>query len=406
VISPSPSERRRPGAGANLLLLLGSTLFVFFLCELGARLFLPPQQTVKVIETQPVSGESYASVDTREESTINSVILFGGPRGARLRPNTRSQILRHSLSKRDVLIEVNSMGLRYPELGKKTGDEFRVLVLGDSITLGDFVPEDETFTSQLEKLTAGRSKRIRFINAGIPGAGTMEELYLYEEVRDRVQPDLVLVAMYLNDAQTAGEFYVKSIPPPFSRSRFLTWAANRVQILGKTFFREGGVKINPKWREGFRAGRDLKSGNMFGSKDSFDFEIYNAYMDFGLAWNPRSWEILDGAVASLQQETREKGSRLAILLFPVHIQVLGSYQDHYPQDRCRELCARRGIPYFDPLPALRADWQAKKAYAPRTGLAPTSTKLFYDHCHYTRYGYTVVARTILAWLDRAKVIPN
>jgi hypothetical protein len=394
VTSPSPGERRRPGAGANLLLLLGSALFVFLLCELGARLFLPPQQTVKVIETQPVSGESYARVDTREESSINSVILFGGHRGVRLRPNTRSQIVNHTLSRRDVLIEVDSIGLRYPELGQKTKDEFRVLVLGDSITLGDFVPEDETLTRQLEKLTSGRSKKIRFINAGLPGAGTMEELYLYEEVRDRVQPDLVLVAMYLNDAQTAGEFYVKSIPPPFSKSRFLTWAANRVQLVGKTFFREGGARINPKWREGFRAGRDLKSGNMFGSKDGFDFEIYNAYMDFGLAWNPRSWEIVDGVVASLQQETRQKDTPLAILLFPVHIQVLGSYEDHRPQDRCRELCARRGIPYLDPLPALRADWQAKKE------------KLFYDHCHYTPYGYTVVASEILAGLDREKLIPK
>ena len=390
----SPVERRRPGAGANLLLLLGSLLFIFLLCEVGARFLLPPQQTVRVISSKPTSGESYARVDTREESTINSVILFGGSRGARLRPNTRSQILNHSLSKRDVLIEVNSMGLRYPELGKKADDEFRVLVLGDSITLGDFVPEDETFTRQLEKLAAGRSKKILFINAGIPGAGAMEELYLYQEVRDRVQPDLVLVEMYLNDAQTAGEFYVRSIPLPFSRSRFLTWAANRVQILGKTFFREGGVKIDPRWREGFRAGRDLKSGNMFGSKDGFDFEIYNAYMDFGLAWNPRSWEILDGVVASLRQETREKGTPLAIALFPVHIQVLGSYQDHYPQDRCRELCARRGIPYLDILPALRADWQAK------------NEKLFYDHCHYTPYGNTVVARDILAGLDRENLIPK
>jgi len=405
------SGRRWPGIGANLLLLLGSTLFVFFLCELGARLFLPPQQTVRVIQTRPESGESYARVDTREESSINSVILFGGHRGVRLRPNTRAQIVNHTLSKRDVLIEVNSTGLRYPELGQKTEDEFRVLVLGDSITLGDFVPEDETFTRQLEKLTSGRSKKIHFINAGLPGAGTMEELYLYEEVRDRVQPDLVLVAMYLNDAQTAGEFYVRSIPPPFSRSRFLAWAANRVQLVGKTFFREGGARINPKWRESFRAGRALKSGDMFGSKDGFDFEIYNAYMDFGLAWNPRSWEILDGVVASLQQETRQKGTPLAILLFPVHIQVLGSYEDHWPQDRCRELCARRGIPYLDPLPALRADWQAKKdrqAYDPRTGLVPpsASTKLFYDHCHYTPYGYTVVAREIVAGLDREKLVPK
>ncbi len=393
-MAESPAgERRRPGAGANLLLLLGSLLFAFLLCEVGARILLPRQQTVRVTATRPEPGESYARLDTSEENTIQSVIV-GSPRGSRLRPNTRAQILKHSLSHRDVLIEVNSMGLRYSELGPKAADEFRVLVLGDSITLGDFVLEEETFTRQLEKLTAGRSKKIRFLNAGLPGVGTMEELYLYEELRDRVQADLVLVGMYLNDAQTAGQFYVKAIPAPFSRSRFLTWAANRVQILGKTFFREGGGKIDPKWREEFRAGRALKSGYMFDTKDGFDFEIYNAYTDFGLAWNPRSWEILDGVTASLQREVAEKGSRLAIALFPVHIQVMGSYEDHRPQDRCREMCANRGIPYLDLLPSLRADWQARRQ------------KLFYDHCHYTPYGYTVVARAILEGLDREKLLPN
>jgi hypothetical protein len=394
VAAPPLSERRWTGVGAKVFLLLGSLLFTLFLCEVGARLFLPPQQTVRVTDIRPESDEKFAKLDTHEESSINSVILFGGHRGARLRPNTRSQILNHTLSKRDVLIEVNSIGLRYPELGQKTKDEFRVLVLGDSVTLGDFVQEDETLTRQLEKLTAGRSKRILFINAGLPGVGTMEELYLYQEVRDRVQPDLVLVAMYLNDAQTAAGFYARAIPSPFSKSRFLGWAANRVQLIGKTFFREQGVQIDPKWRDGFRAGRNLHTGDMFESKDAFDFEIYNAFMDFGLAWNPKSWEILDGIVASLQKETREKGSQLAILLFPVHIQVLGSYQDHYPQDRCRQLCARHGIPYLDPLPALRADWQAKKE------------RLFYDHCHYTPYGYTVVSRNILAGLDRENLIPK
>ena len=392
--TPPPVERRRPGVGANLLLLLGSILFALFLCEIGARLLLPPQQNVRVVRSQPTSGESYDRLDTHEDKTINSIIAGGGPRGVRLRPNTRSQILQHSLSGRDVLIEVNAIGLRYPELGPKAADEYRVLVLGDSITLGDFVPEDETFTRLLENLTAGRSRKIRFINGGLPGVGTMEELYRYEEVRDAVQPDLVLVAMYLNDAQTAGAFYVKSIPSPFSKSRFLTWAANRVQIVGKTLFREGGATIDPKWRESFRAGREMRSGDMFNSKDGFDFEVYNAYMDFGLAWNPRSWEIIDGVVASLQQETREKDTRLAIALFPVHIQVLGSYEDHRPQDRCREMCARRGIPYLDLLPAFRAARQV------------SSERLFYDHCHPTLFGYTIVARAILEGLDREKLIPK
>ena len=376
-------------------------LFALLLCEVVARILLPPQQTVEVADTRPPDSQSSGGADTpREfldtsaETSIDSAVIFGGTRGARLRPNTRAQIRRHRFSGRNVVLEVNSVGLRYAELGPKTKDEFRVFVLGDSITLGDFLPEDETFTRAMEKQTTGRSRTIRFINGGIPGAGSMEELYLYEETQDRVQPDLVLLAMYLNDAQTAGEFYVRSIPLPFSSSRFLTWAANRVQLVGKTLFRGGGGKIDPIWRERFRAGRDLRSGAMFDSKDGFDFEIYHAYKDFGLAWNPRSWEILDGIMASLEKETRESGIRLAILLFPVHIQVLGTYEDHWPQDRCRALCVRRGIPYLDLLPGLRSEWQAK------------GERLFYDHCHYTPYGYSVVARETVRGLTENRLIPN
>lgn len=176
--SPSLGERRQSGAGAILLLLPASLLFAFLLCEVGARFLLPPQQTARVVSSNPTSDESHARMDTREKGSINSVILFGGFCGARRCLNTQSQILKQTLSGRHVLIEVNSMGLRYPELGKKTDNEFRVLVLSDPITLGDFVLEDETFTRQLEKLAAGRSKKILFINAGIPGAGSMEELYL------------------------------------------------------------------------------------------------------------------------------------------------------------------------------------------------------------------------------------
>jgi hypothetical protein len=73
----------------------------------------------------------------------------------------------------------------------------------------------------------------------------------------------------------------------------------------------------------------------------------------------------------------------------VHIQVMGSYEDHRPQDRCRE-CARRGIPYLTP---------AAVSPPARRGERP------YDHCHPTPYGYSVGPR-ILAGLDCEKLIPN
>jgi len=386
----------RRSFAANLALLLGSTLVALALCEVGARLFLPAPQTVKVEKKEDPyeAPKGYERLETRAEKSIDSVVLFGGPRGVRLRPNTRGEIHHHVLSGRDVVIEVNSLGLRYPELAPKSPEEFRVLVLGDSVTFGDFVDEGETWTRQMEALTAGRGKKILFINAGLPGAGTAEELALFREIGESVKPDLVLVGMYLNDAQSGDLFFSKKLPDPWAKSRFLTWLSDRFQLLDMRFFRNMlPGEIDPNWREAFRAGRTLKSGDMFGSRDGFDFEIYNAYMDFGLGWNAKAWKIIEGITVALRDAAKTQGARLAVLLFPVHIQVLGTVQRFEPQESCRAMCARLRIPFDDPVPTLRKTWQSNHE------------KLFYDHCHYTPRGYAVLARQTVEFLDAEKLIP-
>ena len=386
----------RRSLAANLALLLGSTLAALALCEVGARLLLPAPQTVKVGEKKDryEAPKSYERLETQADKSIDSVVLFGGPHGVRLRPNTRGEIHHHVLSGRDVVIEVNSLGLRYPELGPKSPDEFRVLVLGDSVTFGDFVEEGETWTRQMEALTEGRKKAVRFINAGLPGAGTAEELALFREIGGRVKPDLVLVGMYLNDAQSGSLFFSKKLPGPWAQSRFLSWLSDRFQLLDLRFFRSAlPGEIDPDWRETFRAGRTLKSGDMFGTRDGFDFEIYNAYMDFVLGWNSKAWKIIETITSALRDAASTEGARLAVLLFPVHIQVMGTVERFEPEESCRGMCARLGIPFDDPVPTLRRTWQSNHE------------KLFYDHCHYTPKGYAVVARQTVDFLDSEKLIP-
>jgi hypothetical protein len=386
--------RSRKTWAVNAALAAGSLLAGLVLCEVVARIVLPAPQLVKIEKIERPDWSKYAPKETTEEKSIDSVVLFGGPHGVRLRPNTVGTIHHHSLSGLDVVIRVNSVGLRYDELGPKTPDEFRVLVLGDSITFDDFLPEDETWTRRMEALTRGRAKKIRFINAGLPGAGTLEEFWLFQEIKDVVKPDLVLVGMYLNDAQNASEFYVKTLGPPWGKSRFLAWVAARFQLLEKGWFRNSlPGTIDPAWREEFAAGRKLRSGDMLHTRDGFDFEIYNAYMDFGLGWNPKAWREIERILQSLETAVRGQGAALAVSLFPVHIQIYGTVGDVRPQESARAMCARLSIPFFDPLPALRAD------------VAAHHQKLLFDHCHYTAYGYELLAKRTVEWLDAEKLIP-
>lgn len=58
---------------------------------------------------------------------------------------------------------------------------FRILILGDSITYGQGVKKEETFSEKLEGLlnNDGKGGKFEVINTGIPGLNTTEELAIF-----------------------------------------------------------------------------------------------------------------------------------------------------------------------------------------------------------------------------------
>jgi len=385
---------RGAGTGAKIALGVVSAVLTIVLAGAVSRLLIPPQQTVEVKATTTRHRQP-GPVEERSDDNVNVIIDWSGPHGVRVHPNVRATIRNHRLSERTVVIETNSLGLRHPELAATKSDtEFRVLVLGDSITFGDYVVFEDTYTAQLANRLGGRVPRVTIINAGLPGASTSDELYHYLEICDATDPDLVLVGMYLNDVQNSDRFYARSLPEPYASSRFLSWLVNRTEILRlKLWTREELPGIDLQWRERFRDGRSLDTGDMWNDQDAFDFEVYNAYVDFGLAWNPQSWEVLEPVTRTLVREVEQQGRRVALSLFPVHIQVKGTVEDFYPQERFLSMCKDIDVPCLDLVPSLRSDWQA------------SGEELFFDHCHLTPRGNTVVADALARWLDQERLIP-
>ena len=377
--------------GLSILSLVATVL----LAEGAARLLLPVQQIVEVEPSTTRHSRPGAVEEREQERGIDVLIDWSGQEGVRLFPGVRATIHNHTLSHRDVVIETNSLGLRSPELGPKSDDEFRVLVLGDSITFGDYVPFEETYTAQLESRLDGRRPRVTVINAGLPGAGASDELYHYLEICDAVDADLILVGMYLNDSQSGGRFYARSLPEPYASSRFLSWLVNRIEVLRISLWSDEIIpEIDPGWREDFRGDRKLKTGDMWNDRDAFDYEIYNASMDFGVAWNPQSWAILERVIRTLALAARQREQIIAAFLFPVHIQVKGTVENFGPQRSFAAMCESIDLPCFDLVQALRVDWQANDA------------ELYFDHCHLTPHGNTVVAAALVEWLDEERLIPR
>jgi len=376
-----------------------SVLASLAVCEVVARQVLPPPMQVKVTSTSITPSQEARFTFESDDGNINNIIRWGGKNGVRLFPNRTGNIHNHTLSKQDVVIQTNSIGLRGPELGPKQPGEYRILLMGDSIIFCDYVDESIAISALLEqRLKADGVQNVKVLNAGLPGANTAGEYHHYQEIAAVAQADLVVLAMYLNDAQEPQSFYAKQLRFPFSRSRFLTWLVQRLQLLDSDAL-FGSVRLpgfEEDWKEKFRAGRKLTSGAYYTSRDGFDFEIYNAYKDFGLAWNPTSWEQITKISTAFTEVVKHNGSKFAAFIFPIAMQVYANQDilSTYPQQQFTSLFTKLNVPNMDLLPVLRS-------YSSKM----TKEEMFYDHCHYRDAGNRIVANAVADWLIKSSLVP-
>lgn len=384
----------------NLGIALASLFVSLLVCEIIARITLPEPMAVKVTQQKLVPNAQPQKDVHGEDGSINNVIIWGGKMGVRLYPNVTGYIHNHILSHQDVVIRVNSLGFRGEEVPPRTPGQFRILFMGDSITFGDYVDEKLTIPVLLqEKLKAKGYTNVVVMNAGLPGINLAEEYAHYQEMYEAADADLVLLGMYLNDAQQSQKFYAKTLRFPFSASRFLTWAAQKFQLVSNEslFSKERASAVEKDWHEDFRAGRALKTGGMLTTRDGFDFEIYNAHNDFGLGWSSTAWKQLDKIANSFVGLVRQNKSKFAAFMYPILMQVYCTPEalSTYPQDEFKKIFDSLKVPNYDLLPDLR-----------KRASTITSKELFYDHCHYRAEGNQIVSDLLVDWLTRDSVIPK
>ncbi len=96
-------------------------------------------------------------------------------------------------------VRTNSRGLRDREpTPAKPAGVIRVLFLGDSVTFGAGVRDDEPFPRLLESRPVG-GPTIETVNAGVVGYNTAQELARLESVGPAYQPDVVVLTFVVND---------------------------------------------------------------------------------------------------------------------------------------------------------------------------------------------------------------
>jgi lysophospholipase L1-like esterase len=325
----------------NLLLLFVTLIFIVGVLEVGVRL---------------------------AKTEINPPSMFESPQEGvpyKLRANF------HGSTPTGIPLDINSVGVRDDEYELEPPEGvFRIVILGDSVTFGQAVSKEDTYTEQLEALYAEEGKNVEIINAGVSGYGTHEQMLFLEETAINYNPNLIIVGYALND--------LGAIPPAFRDGSL------KSKILFKT---KEVVKYN-LWSYSYitRTVQSLQY-NIRTENTSL------SYSDFTI--ESSAWNVTYDAMKGIKEISDQNHAELVIAILPelrfinmttenykfadVHDNVFGQF---------REI---GDVEVLDLLPAFEGQ------------VRPEITVSMTD-AHPNRDGHEIIAKSIKEFLDEREIV--
>jgi lysophospholipase L1-like esterase len=373
------TRRRRDGNHHHALAFKLITQTIAALAIIG--LYHCAEFVLSLVEPPVYRRTNAARPQAREQAKVPP-IYEETRAGMRLRRLMDQEIV-EPISGRRIRFRTNALGLRGgPVLPKREG-VLRIVVLGDSITAGAYVEEDETYPALVEAKLHAAGIECEVINAGMPGAGLFQMLNILSDVGLLLEPVMVVIGLYLNDAAESHYFRPpeglladSGLAERLARMRLVSELGDRAEqqwtaLTGRAFPARDG---NPDaWRT---------------DRAAFEAEMAHAVADWGMAWFGPAWEEMRAGFDALKALSEARGFGVLVTLFPVMHQVEAAFVDRTPQTFFELEMRRVGFAYIDLLPEMRA--QAAKG----TG------DLAYDHCHLNPTGNELAAGEIAAELLR------
>jgi len=262
------------------------------------------------------------------EWAVNLVVVRGAQVFA-FKPHVSGEGVGSVDMKRRFPYRTNAHGLRDRDRSSKASGTKRVLVVGDSYTWGYAVAEDEAFPQVAERLFAERGRAdIEVINGGMPDYNSRQERALLEKLVPIYQPDAVVLAYVVNDAEPTTSM---PMAPEELYRHSTSW-----------FLTELAEQLNR---------RLLRRALLPSAKDNFS----STYLD-GFEEHSVKWRDSREAIGEMRDLAAAAGSSFTVLMMPDFTQPL---DDQYGLRRIHDAVARWGreltIPVFDLLELFRGE---------------------------------------------------
>lgn len=194
---PQTSPQIRARLRTKLILALSVALVGLVCCEIVARLAL--------------GGRFIFGAHTGPPMML--VGSFDPYYGWANRPNSEAWIVARRFDYDfDYRVEINSDGMRSPTIDRQhEPGKFRILLLGDSVTWGWGVDQEEMYAAVLSrKLGPG----VEVVNPSVPGWGTDQELMWLEREGAGWAPDLVVLSFIYNDIRSNSRANLDGLDKP------------------------------------------------------------------------------------------------------------------------------------------------------------------------------------------------
>jgi lysophospholipase L1-like esterase len=243
------------------------------------------------------------------------------------RPGSSAQLM-------DVSVQINSDGLRDDEYPVERNERRRIVFLGDSLTFGWGVEQEESFEHLLER-ELDRVAPTEILNFGIGNYNTSQEVRLFEVKGLRYKPDLVVLFYFINDAE----------PTP-RRSKY-AWLGHS-RLMSFYWSRIKAVRAR------------------YGDAPNF----YGFYSDLYREDQP-GWIATQRAFARLAQICVQHGIAVRAILLP-ELHRLREYPFSKEHARVMRSLTEHGIPALDLAPLFRNEEQPMSLWVSRDDAHPNS----------------------------------